>query len=264
MNANRHNRRPHHGFTLVELLVVIGIIALLISILLPSLNRARAMAASLKCSSNLRQIGVAFAMYANDTRGFGFNFRCVSGSVPVTVERWTMGLIKQCHYFPPLSEKNENTVFHCPGNPLSLKEYGNTTAGPYEYGGDYAFNNDLNAYGNYNANTNTFNYGDSIPKNAYYGARKITKVKQSSNYVLLWDSYQPMINSSIPYVFDNSTFKDGTGTAADPTRLPDPKRHRGVGNLLFLDGHVAGYRNDDITYRMVRWDGGDTKITAVP
>ena len=264
MNANRHNRRPLHGFTLVELLVVIGIIALLISILLPSLNRARAMAASLKCSSNLRQIGVAFAMYANDTRGFGFYFRGQSGTTPVPVERWTMGLIKQCHYFPPISEKNENTVFHCPGNPLSLKEYGNTTAGPYEYGGDYAFNNDLNAYGNYDANTGTFT-NETIAKNAYYGGRKITKVKQSSNYVLLWDSYQPMINSGIKcWLFDNNSFKNGAGTADDPTRLPDPKRHRGVGNLLFLDGHVAAFRNDDITYRMVRWDGGDTRITALP
>ena len=67
MNSVRKNRSP--GFTLVELLVVIGIITLLISILLPALSAAREAARRTSCMSNLRQWGMAWQMYCDQNKG---------------------------------------------------------------------------------------------------------------------------------------------------------------------------------------------------
>jgi prepilin-type N-terminal cleavage/methylation domain-containing protein/prepilin-type processing-associated H-X9-DG protein len=66
VKATAHRRR---GFTLVELLVVIGIIAVLISILMPALTRARMSANLVKCQSNFRQVYTALTFYVNENKG---------------------------------------------------------------------------------------------------------------------------------------------------------------------------------------------------
>ncbi len=75
MNRNKRSRRSSTngvGFTLIELLVVIAIIAILAAILLPALARAREAARRASCSSNLKQLGIVFQMYANEDRGHKF------------------------------------------------------------------------------------------------------------------------------------------------------------------------------------------------
>ena len=90
--------KKRKGFTLVELLVVIGIIALLVSILMPALSKAREMAKRIKCSSNLKQCGIAFLLYeldyesypyvgsADRNTGFGFHERANTWKLDVITD----------------------------------------------------------------------------------------------------------------------------------------------------------------------------------
>ncbi|HEY1684923.1 MAG TPA: type II secretion system protein [Tepidisphaeraceae bacterium] len=80
------------AFSLAELLVVLGIIALLISLLFPALSRARAQANYIRCQSNLRQIGQAMVIYANNYSGW--MFPPDAGLIVPPSQRWYVSVLK--------------------------------------------------------------------------------------------------------------------------------------------------------------------------
>lgn len=234
--------RPTGGFTLVELLVVIGIISTLVAILLPALNKAREAAKTVQCLSNERQIGMAFAMYANLYKDF----------FPPDKDRWTAvdqhgfqpfwdGILFQQHLI------GDVRLFRCPafGNPDPSKPDFGAIAASSSRSPSYAYWQ----YIHYGYNINWIGSSGRL----YSDARKWQPAKRSqlrkpAQTIVLVDSY--MFNQNVQWgsyaVLD---YQPSSPASILGFGLP-AARHESSVNVLWADGHVSSVKvkNPSDTY----------------
>jgi len=241
-------KRPRPGFTLVELLVVIGIIALLIAILLPALNNARKQAWTVTCASNLRQMGIATQMYINETKYYpGHAARHTAGQEFAV---WPTRLRKMMS--SGAGGANQG-VFRCPTQDLDFEWKVDDTTPPVATQADtgYGYNvgetlllrtsghfsygiNDWGASGDYaSGNTNTPLRGlGAALWNPASGELKASRVKKAAEMIMIADNTP---DGSWDFNIDPT----------DPKEAPG-KIHKGGANVLWCDGHVTWQAQQEI------------------
>jgi prepilin-type N-terminal cleavage/methylation domain-containing protein/prepilin-type processing-associated H-X9-DG protein len=183
-------RPKTHAFTLVELLVVIGIIAVLIAILLPALSKARKAAQSTSCLSNLKQVGVAMTMYATDNKGFlpiwadYLDTSQPTYSYPVS---WVARLVIQ-RYLP-----DKTAIYICPSAP------------PYRIG---EVNSTLVTWTGFTYGMPRYHQQYSIPEMAKFMTEPVLPASADPNKTSRYVMLKKMKNSSNIFLATDSLYKN--------------------------------------------------------
>jgi prepilin-type N-terminal cleavage/methylation domain-containing protein/prepilin-type processing-associated H-X9-DG protein len=270
----RHADRcgPIKAFTLIELLVVIAIVGLLMSVLLPSLHRAREMAKESLCKSNLRQLSHGWHGYAddhNDVAVPGRFFNAGGGtSNPANWydvgnglkyrPRWiaTMGKYVGLFAFHSPSTENDrqdydSDVYRCPTVPDRMDERNHAFGYNHQFLGNARQTN--NQFYNFPVSRSRIrNFAQTVLAADSMGTAAGFPRLARQDYAAKGTEYAQMGNHAWsldpPRLTDRSD--RGSGDASSPRTAVDP-RHDGKGNIIFCDGHAESITPYDLGYRIL-------------